>query len=889
MTKSLRLVLLLFTGWWCASLQTSAVTNDAYTVQAGGWSSNGSPWMVGYDFTPATDISVTALGIIDWYADGLVSASQIGIWNSAGALLASATLPAGRTNPRPAGVAGVEFYYTNIVPVTLTGGGTYRIGNQQTGGHTEIASWAGSYAPAPDIAFGLGWANSGSAFARPRAVSNPTPYMGPAFQYELATGSNTLSLSQPKTRLIVQRTPDGRADIHLRGYWSGTAAQLQARAVVMPGSTNSGTSTDWVVIATAPTNGLFAGVLPAVAAGGWYQIEVRALDARSNVLASVTVAKVGVGDIFVTAGQSNAACYGSPAQTPGDDRVSAYSVAGNAWVWAADPQPNPSGGAGTGGSPWPTLGTLLAWSNAVPVGLVAVAWGGTTVEQWQPGGQEYLNLKNALQAFGPNGVRAVLWHQGESDSQISTTAASYAQQLGNVVAQSRADAGWSVPWGIAEVSYNPSATRPQEEAVAAGERLFTYGTTNCFRGPRTDDFNLEGEVSDGIHFNAAGLSDHARQWADALNGVENLTPVNGDFESNIALPDGLANYSIRVIGWNLLDSTGAAMAIGANGYFNPGPTTYSLAADTNNGGVLPNMSGRHAGTLLSSIANQAFLQTLRAHLQPATTYTLSVALGVRDKGGTFGGYRLDLLANGAPLGTGLTGSVATLDALAGGSASGKFTVASYTYKSGLGIATNQQLAIRITKPGGSGTYLDFDNVQMSSQTNRPPTAGDFALGAVSGAPATVPIIGGLVFPADPDGDALTVTAVSSPTTSGGTATTDGTNVTYTSANAYTGGDSFTYTVTDGRGGFATAIVSVTVAAAGDGFNRLGLNPLGNGEVELRYMGISGLSYALEWTHSLAPTIVWTPVLTNQAGVDGFLSFTNTPSGEADFYRTRYAP
>ena len=28
---------------------------------------------------------------------------------------------------------------------------------------------------------------------------------------------------------------------------------------------------------------------------------------------------------------------------------------------------------------------------------------------------------------------------------------------------------------------------------------------------------------------------------------------------------------------------------------------------------------------------------------------------------------------------------------------------------------NQQLAIRITKPGGSGTYLDFDNVQVTSR------------------------------------------------------------------------------------------------------------------------------------------------------------------------------
>jgi hypothetical protein len=31
------------------------------------------------------------------------------------------------------------------------------------------------------------------------------------------------------------------------------------------------------------------------------------------------------------------------------------------------------------------------------------------------------------------------------------------------------------------------------------------------------------------------------------------------------------------------------------------------------------------------------------------------------------------------------------------------------------VPANQQLAIQITKPGGNGTYLDFDNIQVASQ------------------------------------------------------------------------------------------------------------------------------------------------------------------------------
>ena len=106
---------------------------------------------------------------------------------------------------------------------------------------------------------------------------------------------------------------------------------------------------------------------------------------------------------------------------------------------------------------------------------------------------------------------------------------------------------------------------------------------------------------------------------------------------------------------------------------------------------------------------------MNAHLQPSTIYTFSAALGVRTNATVFGGYRLDFLANGAPLGAGVTGDLAALNALAGGSATGAFTVVSCVYTSAVAVPTNQQLAIRITKTGGPGTYLDFDNVRVTSQ------------------------------------------------------------------------------------------------------------------------------------------------------------------------------
>jgi hypothetical protein len=601
----------------------------------------------------------------------------------------------------------------------LSAGATYRIGNQQFGGANEVVGYGGPYTPASDITIGLGWGNNGTTFARPAAFSNPTPYVGPVFKYTTIVVTNTLTLISPKVRQIIQRNGLNLADLHIRGHWSGgSAVQLQARAVVMTGD-NNGVPMDWTPIVQSPIAGDFDGVLPGLAGGGWYQIEVRALDAASNVVGSATVTNVGVGDIFITAGQSNAGCYGSPTQSPGDDRVSAYTLSGGFWRWASDPQPDNSGGGGAGGSPWPVLGTLWIKSNSVPVGFVSTAYGSTTVTDWQPGGPKYAVLKSTLQAFGTNGVRAVLWHQGESDSLAGTTAASYAQLLGNIVVQSRLDAGWPVPWGIAEASAHPSATLGQQEPVACGQRQFLYANSQnqCFRGARTDDLNLQNEVAgDGVHFNAIGLADHAQQWADAILGTESLSLINGNFESNtnVSLSDGQINNG-RTIGWNWINSQETGLADGSCGYFNPGPAQYSQGADTINGGVMTNMDGSIVASMSGGSASNSCLQIIRAHLQPSTIYKLQAAIGVRDNGQTFGGYQLDILADGAPVGLGASGDVSTLDSLAGGNATGRFTMVSCTVTSAVPVAVNQQLAIRIRKLGGTSTYLDFDNVRLTSE------------------------------------------------------------------------------------------------------------------------------------------------------------------------------
>jgi hypothetical protein len=192
-------------------------------------------------------------------------------------------------------------------------------------------------------------------------------------------------------------------------------------------------------------------------------------------------------------------------------------------------------------------------------------------------------------------------------------------------------------------------------------------------------------------------------------------------------------------------------------------------------------------------------------------------------------------------------------------------------------------------PGGPNSEGQVGGMVIRVSANTPPVAGNILMGAISGCPAVLKIVGGASAPTDADGDPLAVTAVQSPTPNSGTVTSDGTNVLYTSRTGFTGQDTFTYTVGDGRGGFATAVVTVDVVAAGTGFNCISVPKLAGGVCQAAYQGIPHAGYVVETAASLSRPVTWTPVATNQAGADGTLNFRFTPAQGMGFYRARLLP
>lgn len=102
--------------------------------------------------------------------------------------------------------------------------------------------------------------------------------------------------------------------------------------------------------------------------------------------------------------------------------------------------------------------------------------------------------------------------------------------------------------------------------------------------------------------------------------------------------------------------------------------------------------------------------------------------------------------------------------------------------------------------GGSATAAVTVTVHPEPD---PPTAVDDSAATAAGEPVTIEV---LANDSDPDGDALTVAAVTQG--SAGSVTHDGTRVTYTPGGGFGATDAFTYTVSDGTGNSATANVTI---------------------------------------------------------------------------------
>ncbi len=175
-------------------------------------------------------------------------------------------------------------------------------------------------------------------------------------------------------------------------------------------------------------------VLKDVPAGGLYTLRVRYChdDDPEWAINGDTRFHLGVGDIWVIAGQSNAVGYGkTPAIGVREERVHLFPLNR---VWRDGCEPLSDGacydftpvGEGflTGVSPFGSFAEELVRELNYPIGLLQTAQGGSPLSAWEKGAGLFNNMMEVIQLAGGR-VRGIVWHQGCTDCDTAKDASTY--------------------------------------------------------------------------------------------------------------------------------------------------------------------------------------------------------------------------------------------------------------------------------------------------------------------------------------------------------------------------------------------------------------------------------------------------------------------------------
>lgn len=388
-----------------------------------------------------------------------------------------------------------------------------------------------------------------------------------------------LSIQFPTGRFVAQRGLDNQGRLYVAARLTEPVDRVEAQ--LSPVVSGQGTATTWQTIQTNPLAGAVLGFI--VGSGGWYVLTVRAV--RNGVtVAQATVQPVGIGEVFILAGQSNSRGFGIGDNDLGaiSDRVSSIDTINHyypsnlpALFSSGDPMPYaaytpltsgkrvfPTGESSWG---WGELGDYIVNRFNVPVMFYNAGWDSATIDNWSntakgepacnlfycvvnwPNLQPYTNLRQIMGYYGATGgFRAVLWHQGESENVRPSTIPLYAARLDSLIRKVRQDFNnRSIPWVVARVSFTGEVTNA--DVIAQQRRVIQTPNFNVFEGPLNDTIvNRHGGQAD-VHFSNAlrpsphpqyflnpqaipatmGLSRFARNWNNSLTDTffQTASPV----------------------------------------------------------------------------------------------------------------------------------------------------------------------------------------------------------------------------------------------------------------------------------------------------------------------------------------------------------------------------
>ena len=234
----------------------------------------------------------------------------------------------------------------------------------------------------------------------------------------------------PQNWQVIQQDRRGMGTIRLAGRWLTAEPHTQVRVIVrlVEEATHQPVTRalEWAVADTGE-EGTWTATLAGVPAGGLYRLET-ALQLNGGPVEWARRGDMrhhlGVGDLWVIAGQSNAAGYGkTPCEDPVELGVHMFHACG-AWQLATHPlsdstdtrYPANREGANGSQSPFLAFGRRLKRALGHPIGLIPAALGGSPISRWVRGvdGDLFENMLAYIRDAGGT-CRGMVWYQGESD------------------------------------------------------------------------------------------------------------------------------------------------------------------------------------------------------------------------------------------------------------------------------------------------------------------------------------------------------------------------------------------------------------------------------------------------------------------------------------------
>lgn len=302
---------------------------------------------------------------------------------------------------------------------------------------------------------------------------------------------------------IIQQV-NGKADISLGGRWMPVEEHIESKVFVrVVREDNSATVIPWRMCEEIVDH-KWTTIIDNVPTGGLYRIET-CLSQIGNKeiewsIRGDMIHHVGVGDVYVIAGQSNSAGYAKDTiYDPPEFGIHLLKNSGK-WDLATHPMNESTNivneitrePSNPGHSPYLSFARRLKTELGYPIGLIQTSLGGSPIRAWNPDedGALYGNMMRIIKSQ-VNRVKGILWYQGCSDA-VDGFSDTYYKSFKSMVSHIRHDLmdeklpiltvqlnRWTAP--ATEVSNRSwgKVREGQRQAAKQIENVFIVPSTDC--------------------------------------------------------------------------------------------------------------------------------------------------------------------------------------------------------------------------------------------------------------------------------------------------------------------------------------------------------------------------------------------------------------------------